>query len=228
MSEPICAICLDTLAARRKKIYTADCQHKFHETCFRRMNNIKCPCCRVECTPSVDHQLTLLRDTVKTKRQNHAEIKRICYWQIRKKEYNVYLLIQKLRQARIALKLAHREQRTLLETSHQDIRTARDAVTAHLQCPELVARRRARHQKNEFERRWYSKCQLAYISLAESHSPPFQKFLKTIRKTVTAAWKRRLRQHAVEVSKTGIVPWSDQERTRFQYEYFMNYDILAL
>lgn len=221
-SDDVCAICLDALAPKKKKVYVANCQHQFHESCFRRMNNTKCPCCRIECTPTVDHQVSLLRQNVKEKQQALLEAKRFCYWEIRKKEYNVHVLEGKLKNARLALKHAKNEQHYTMETCRQDIQDAKERVHDALQCPELIQRRKARHQKAEFKRQWLQCCHQRWEE-DTPHDVDIHTFISQQRRAITAAWKVRQQQDTVECHKTGKTPWTAEETTLLKYQFFLTH-----
>lgn len=219
-TDDVCAICLEALVPKKKKVYVADCKHTFHASCFRQMNNVKCPCCRVECTPSADHQVSLLRQTVNDKQRVLEDAKRLCYWQLRKKEYQIHVLEQNLKNARVSLKLVKREHDTVLESCRQDVYKAKERVHEALQCPELVQRRKARHQKAEFERQWIENCHQRWEE-DTARDVDVNTFIKQQRRTITAAWKRRLQQDAVECRKTGKTPWTAEETTLFKYQFFL-------
>lgn len=67
-----CPICMDPIRSRRK-IHTTSCDHSFHLTCFRRLNSTKCPCCREDQIPTLEHRIIRTRSIIKEKK---AELKK--------------------------------------------------------------------------------------------------------------------------------------------------------
>ena len=41
-----CPICLEALKFNRRKVHVTDCNHSFHEMCFKKLKTRTCPCCR--------------------------------------------------------------------------------------------------------------------------------------------------------------------------------------
>lgn len=46
MENDCCAICLEDLKFNNRKVHTTECNHNFHELCFKKIKADNCPCCR--------------------------------------------------------------------------------------------------------------------------------------------------------------------------------------
>ena len=63
-----CAICLNKLQHRNRKLHTTVCGHVFHETCFEKLNadqELRCPYCRTETPPLVKQQINIFNHSIK-------------------------------------------------------------------------------------------------------------------------------------------------------------------
>ena len=66
--DDCCAICLNGLHHRNRKLHTTICGHVFHETCFEKLNvdqELKCPYCRTETPPLTKQQIQIFSLSIK-------------------------------------------------------------------------------------------------------------------------------------------------------------------
>jgi hypothetical protein len=112
--EMICAICLDPLG--RRKLHVTDCLHKFHSRCFQQVKTSTCPYCRSETTPTIQHQIQLLRNDVKVCKDELHDERRCYYWEIQKQMHLIENLKEKMkREQSKLLKFRHNERETIAQ-----------------------------------------------------------------------------------------------------------------
>jgi len=129
MSQPekeACAICLDVLNFKNKKIHTTSCGHRFHETCFEKLKNtvktvtlptggtvehkiLSCPCCRTEIDPTLKQKIKDIRVALKEVSDDVRDYNHIYNLQIQCQNEVIRNLENALRQAKQTKRIVNQE-----------------------------------------------------------------------------------------------------------------------
>lgn len=121
-----CAICLDALKFRNKKIHRTNCGHCFHETCIEKIKEVlrmetlptgevveqmvlPCPCCRAPIDPTLKQKVIQTRENLKRVSENIHDYANVYNVQMQYHSDVIQNLEKSLRDARNAKKIVHQE-----------------------------------------------------------------------------------------------------------------------
>ena len=121
-----CAICLDALKYRNKKIHRTNCGHYFHETCIEKIKEVlrmetlptgevveqlvlPCPCCRAPIDPTLKQKVIQTRENLKLVSENIHDYANVYNVQMQYHNDLIHNLEKSLRDARNAKKIVHQE-----------------------------------------------------------------------------------------------------------------------
>ena len=65
-----CPICLEALKFNNRKIHVTECNHSFHDMCFKKLKARTCPCCRSAIEQHISSVIVILKLELKELEKN--------------------------------------------------------------------------------------------------------------------------------------------------------------